>query len=102
MYLLYESLYGDLLQENDSTNIIGLYNTLEKASDIVCQDTGKTRIELDLDMKYYKIMKELNYILVMCGLENNFIENSLDKQEILQSELDSALMELIETIKYED
>ena len=31
MYLVYESLYGDLLQECDSTNIIGLYDSKEKA-----------------------------------------------------------------------
>lgn len=35
MYLVYESLYGDLLNECDSTNIIGLYNTKEKAIDKV-------------------------------------------------------------------
>lgn len=31
MYLVYESLYGDLLSECDSTTIIGLYDTKEKA-----------------------------------------------------------------------
>ena len=31
MYLVYESLYGDLLNECDSTNIIGLYDSKEKA-----------------------------------------------------------------------
>ena len=31
MYLVYESLYGDLLQENDSTEIIGLYKDKEQA-----------------------------------------------------------------------
>jgi hypothetical protein len=31
MYLVYESLYGDLLQDNDSTEIIGLYKDKEQA-----------------------------------------------------------------------
>lgn len=31
MFLVYESLYGELLQDNDSTNIIGLYDSREKA-----------------------------------------------------------------------
>lgn len=31
MYLLYESLYGELLYECDSTNIIGLYKDKEQA-----------------------------------------------------------------------
>ena len=35
MYLVYESLYGELLYECESTNIIGLYNTKEKAIDKV-------------------------------------------------------------------
>lgn len=31
MYLVYESLYGELLCECDGTNIIGLFSTKEKA-----------------------------------------------------------------------
>ena len=31
MYLLYESMYGDLLFECDGTNIIGLFSTKEQA-----------------------------------------------------------------------
>jgi len=31
MYLVYESLYGELLQEGDSTEIIGLYKDKEQA-----------------------------------------------------------------------
>ena len=31
MYLVYESLYGELLYECDSTYIVGLYDTKEKA-----------------------------------------------------------------------
>jgi hypothetical protein len=54
-----------------------------------------------LDLKYNDIMKCFDYILTMCGLEKDFINNKLDKGEILQSELDSALEELIETIEEE-
>ena len=35
MYLVYESLYGDLLNECDSTNIIGLYSDLNKAKEVM-------------------------------------------------------------------
>lgn len=72
----------------------------EKPNDIVYLDTKKTRVELDLDMKYYAIMKELNYILTMFGLEENFLDKKLDNGEVLQHELDSELMALIEIIKY--
>ena len=73
-----------------------------KANDIVCADTQKTRIELDLDIMYSDIMKGVEYILTMCGLDKNFIDNKLDNWELLQSELDNALMELIEIIKYKE
>ena len=33
MYLVYESLYGDLLNECDSTNIIGIYDSRKIAID---------------------------------------------------------------------
>ena len=52
-----------------------------------------------LDTKYTDIIKCLGYILTMCGLEKDFINKKLDSGDLLQSELDSALMELIETIK---
>jgi len=72
----------------------------ERPNDIVCLDTRKTRIELDLDNMYSAIMYELDYLLTMSGLEKGYLEKKLDNNEILQSELDSALMELIEIIKY--
>lgn len=72
----------------------------EKPNDIVCLDTKKTRVELDLDIMYGAIMHELGYILSMFGLEENFLDKKLDNGEVLQHELDSALMELIEIIKY--
>lgn len=55
MYLLYESLYGDLLQECDSTNIIGLYKTkeqaIEKAKYNIEQDTKCNNYVLDEERK---------------------------------------------------
>lgn len=73
---------------------------IEKPSDVVCIDTGKTRVELDLDNMYSQIMYELDYLLTMSGLEKGYLEQKLNNGEMLQSELDSALMELIEIIKY--
>lgn len=58
MYLLYESLYGELLCECDSTSIIGLYESKENAI-----KKAKELIEEDL--------KE-NYVL---DSENNDLEN---------------------------
>ena len=51
MYLVYESLYGNLLQECDSTNIIGLYGTrelaLEKAKYLINEDIRCNNYILD-------------------------------------------------------
>jgi hypothetical protein len=51
MYLVYESLYGELLQECDSTNIIGLYRTkkaaLEAAKYNINEDTRCNNYVLD-------------------------------------------------------
>ena len=55
-----------------------------------------------LDKKYNDIMQCLDYILTMCGLEKGFINKKLDNGELLQSELDSALMELMEIISEKD
>ena len=35
MYLVYESLYGELLYECESTTIVGVYDSLEKAKNKV-------------------------------------------------------------------
>ena len=59
----------------------------------------KNEIEKDLDNLYSDILKTLDYILIMCGLEKDFINKQLDNDILLQSELDSGLMELIETIR---
>lgn len=61
MYLLYESLYGDLLSECDSTDIIGLYDNREKAV-----EKAKEIIETDV--------KENNYVVDV--ERNNFDDNN--------------------------
>ena len=59
MYLLYESYYGEIvLDVGDSTNIIGLYSSKEKAI-----EKAKELIETDV--------KNNNYVL---DIENNNIE----------------------------
>lgn len=58
MYLVYESLYGDLLDECNSTNIIGLYETREQAVDKV-----KSMIKNELESgDNYVLDEEMNDI----------------------------------------
>lgn len=71
-------------------------------NDIICVDTGKTRIENDLDCLYGEIMIKLENIMVLCGLEKDFIDKKLNNMELLQTELDCALMDLIGVIKYKE
>lgn len=51
MYLVYESLYGQLLDECDSTNIIGLYknkeDAIKKAKENIYNDTVENDYVLD-------------------------------------------------------
>ena len=47
MYLLYEQLWGDLVDECDPANIIGLYDSKEKA-----MRKAKELIEYDLGNNY--------------------------------------------------
>lgn len=72
MYLVYESLYGDLLDECNSTNIIGLYETREQAVDKV-----KSMIKNELESGD-------NYVLdnEMCDIDNcNYVRLFYNKQE---------------------
>ena len=71
MYLLYESLYGDLLQECDSTNIIGLYDTLEKAI-----EKAKYNIEQETKCNNYVLDDERKNIE-----EDNFVRLFYNNQE---------------------
>ena len=53
MYLVYESLYGQLLDECDSTNIIGLYRTkeaaMEKVNQMIQSEINEGNYVLDRD-----------------------------------------------------
>lgn len=55
MYLVYESLYGELLQECDSTEIIGLFKTKEAAL-----EAAKSNIDSDIICNNYVLDKEHN------------------------------------------
>ena len=72
MYLVYESLYGELLYECEGTNIIGLYKTREQAVDKV-----KSTIKNELDSgNNYVLDKE------MCDIDNcNYVRLFYKKQE---------------------
>ena len=71
-----------------------------KANDVICADTQKTRIENDLDNLYGNIIIKLEDILDLLGLDKNIIDYKLNNSEILQTELDNKLLELIKIIKY--
>ena len=51
MYLVYESLYGDLLNECDSTFMVGLYTdrkkAIEKMNEIIKEDIKQNGYVLD-------------------------------------------------------
>lgn len=70
VYLLYESLYGELLCECDSTSIIGLYDTLEKAI-----ERAKYEIEQDTKCNNYVLDNE-NY-----DIENGYARLFYNNQE---------------------
>lgn len=57
MYLVYESLYGELLQECDSTEIIGLFKTKESAV-----KAAKSNIDSDITCNNYVLDEEHNDI----------------------------------------
>ena len=71
-----------------------------KENDIICADTQKTRIENDLDNLYGNIIIKIEDILDLLGLDKNIIDYKLNNSEILQTELDNKLLELIKIIKY--
>jgi len=73
MYLLYESLYGDLLNENDSTCIIGLYKdkkqAIEKAEEIIKEDTTMNQYILDLERNN---LEEDSYVRLFWNCQENW------------------------------
>lgn len=74
MYLVYESLYGELLYECESTNIIGLYNTKEKAIDKV-NKMIKQQLENDsnyvLDIEHNNINED-NFVRLFYNNQDNW------------------------------
>ena len=58
----------------------------------------KNRSEIILDNKYYLIMKHIEEILELAGLDRNIIENKLNNNEISQTDLDYILLGLIDEI----
>lgn len=71
MYLVYESNYGELLYECDSTDIIGLYDSKEKAI-----KKAKEVINNNLSYGNWVIDKERNNID-----EDNFVRFFYGEQE---------------------
>ena len=73
MYLLYESLYGDLQQENDTTEIIGLYDTLEKAQikakELIEKDTKENEYILDVERNN---LEEDNFVRLFWNWQENW------------------------------
>lgn len=74
MYLVYESLYGELLYECESTNIIGLYNTKEKAIDkvnkIIKQQLGNDSNYV-LDREHNNINED-NFVRLFYNNQDNW------------------------------
>ena len=71
LYLLYESNYGELLCECDSTDIIGLYKEYSKAV-----EKAKEYIEENIECNNYILDKERNNIE-----EDSYVRLFYDHQE---------------------
>ena len=72
MYLVYESLYGELLYDFESTNIIALYNTKEQA------------VEKVKSMIINELKSDYNYVLddCMCDIDKyNYVRLFYKEQE---------------------
>ena len=73
MYLLYESLYGELQNENDVTEIIGLYDTENKA-----KEKAKEIIENEIKNGSYVLDSERqdlendNFVRFFYGWQENW------------------------------
>lgn len=52
-----------------------------------------------LNEKYIDIIKCINNILTIAGIDKDYLENQLNNGKLLQTELDYSLLELIDTIK---
>lgn len=73
MFLVYESLYGELLCECDSTSIIGLYDSKEKAikkaQELIDTDIKKNNYVLDIERDN---LEEDNYVRLFWNNQKNW------------------------------
>ena len=58
----------------------------------------KIQSEIILDNRYCEIMDSIKYILKLADIDENIIDEKLDNSELMQTELDYALMGLIDVI----
>lgn len=58
----------------------------------------KIQSEIILDNRYCEIMDSIKYILKLVDIDENIINEKLDNSELMQTELDYALMGLIDVI----
>lgn len=87
MYLLYESYYGEIILDcGDSTGIIGLYSTKEKAikeaKKIIKLDKQENNYVLD---KEHNNIEEDNYVIMFYNNQENwncYYEIKIEKLEL--------------------
>ena len=73
MYLLYESLYGDLLCDCQSTNVVGLYDNkkkaIKKATEIIKEDIETNDYVLD---SLYADFEDCDYVRLFWNRQENW------------------------------
>lgn len=87
MYLLYESYYGEIvLDTGDSTNIIGLYSSkekaVEKAKELIETDIKNNNYVLDIDNNN---IEENGYVIMFWNNQENwscYYEVNIEKIEL--------------------
>ncbi|MBR3209169.1 MAG: hypothetical protein IKN65_00260 [Clostridia bacterium] len=88
MYLVYESLYGELLYECSSTNIIGLYKTkkqaIKKVKELIEYDKANNYV-VDIDNNF----EEDGYVTMFYNNQENwscYYEIVIEKIELKESD----------------
>lgn len=86
MFLVYECLYGELLEGNDSVNLIGLYDSKEKAfkkaKEIIDREKQEGNYILDIERK---ALKRDSFVRFFYGWQenwNNFFEVCVSKLDV--------------------
>lgn len=73
MYLLYESLYGDLLCDCQSACIVGLYDSkekaIERAKEIIKEDVEQNEYVLD---ELYDDFNDCDYVRLFWNRQENW------------------------------